>query len=166
MRMPKYMRVSGMLTSIPALLLVAIVAISVMAQDSSKTVYYSAQQMKANLDKAPANDIGESEINLIEHIPEHAGILLRRTKPGKAEVHTIEADVWYVVDGGCVLVVGGTEISGKEESPGQIRGTGITGGTEYKLGKGDFMRIPPGVPHWVKTIEGGELVYIVVKYTK
>jgi quercetin dioxygenase-like cupin family protein len=27
------------------------------------------------------------------------------------------------------------------------------------------MRIPPGVPHWVKKIEGGELVYIVVKYT-
>jgi mannose-6-phosphate isomerase-like protein (cupin superfamily) len=148
-----------------ALLAIAtLVALPLAAQDSSKIVYYNAQQMKANLDKAPANDMGESEINLFEHTPQHAGILLRRTKPGKAETHTSEADVWYVLDGGCVLVVGGSTIGGKEETPGQIRGTGITGGTEYKLSKGDFMRIPPGVPHWVKTIEGGELVYFVVKY--
>jgi mannose-6-phosphate isomerase-like protein (cupin superfamily) len=140
-------------------------AVPAFAQDASKVVFYTAQQMKTSLDKAPANDIGESEINLFEHIPDrHAAILLRRTKPGKAETHTTEADVWYVLDGGCVRVVGGTTIGGKEETPGQIRGTGITGGTEYKLSKGDFMRIPPGVPHWVKKIEGGELVYFVVKY--
>ena len=135
------------------------------AQDKSQVVFFTANQIETNIRSAPANDIGESEINLIEHIPDrHAAILLRRTKPGKAEIHTNEADVWYVVDGGCVLVVGGTEVGGKEESPGQIRGTGISGGREYRLGKGDFMRIPSGVPHWVKQIEGGELVYIVVKY--
>ena len=147
------------------LALAILVALPLAAQDPPKTVFYSAQQMKTDLDKAPANDIGESEINLIEHIPDHhAAILLRRTKPGKAETHTNEDDVWYVVDGGCVLVVGGTTIAGKEESPGQIHGSGITGGTEYKLSKGDFMRIPAGVPHWVKKINDGELVYIVVKY--
>jgi mannose-6-phosphate isomerase-like protein (cupin superfamily) len=135
------------------------------AQESSKVVYYSAHQMIADLGKAPANNIGESEINLIDHVPDqHAAILLRRTKPGKAEVHTNEADVWYVVNGGCVLVVGGTEVGGKEESPGQIRGTSIDGGTEYTLSKGDVIRIPHNTPHWVKKIEGGELVYIVVKY--
>lgn len=146
-------------------LLVVVAAVPVTAQDSSKVVYYSAHQMMADLGKAPANDIGESEINLIEHVPDqHAAILLRRTKPGKAEIHTGEADVWYVISGGCVLTVGGTEVGGKEESPGQIRGTGITGGTDYKLAKGDVIRIQHGVPHWVKKIEGGELVYIVVKY--
>ena len=70
-----------------------------------------------------------------------------------------------MIDGGCVLVTGGAVIAGTQESPGQIRGTGISGGTEYKLGKGDFIRIPAGVPHRIKKIEGGELVYIVVKYT-
>jgi mannose-6-phosphate isomerase-like protein (cupin superfamily) len=144
-----------------------LVALPLAAQDSSKIVYYRASKMKTDLDKAPANNLGESEINLIEHIPDqHAAILLRRTKPGKAEVHTNEADVWYVVNGGCVLVVGGVEMAGKEESPGQIRGTGITGGTEYTLSKGDVIRIPHGVPHWVKKIEGKEIVYIVVKYAE
>ena len=143
---------------------VALLASQLAAQDS-KVVYYSGQQIESDIRKAHANDIGESEINLIERMPQHAGILLRRTKPGKAEVHTSEADVWYVIDGGCVLVTGGTVIAGAQESPGQIRGTGISGGTEYKLAKGDFIRIPAGVPHWIKKIEGGELVYIVVKYT-
>ena len=146
-------------------LLVAVCGRHLTAAQDSKVVYYSGQQIESDIRKAPANGIGESEINLIERTPQHAGILLRRTKPGKAEVHTTEADVWYVIDGGCVLVTGGTVINGKQESVGQIRGTGISGGTEYKLGKGDFIRIPAGVPHWIKNIEGGELVYIVVKYT-
>lgn len=147
--------------SLATLLLVASAAL---AQDASKIVYYTGQQIENDIRKAPANDIGEAEINLIERTPQHAGILLRRTKPGKAEVHTTEADVWYVIDGGCILTVGGSVIGSKEIRPGQIQGTGISNGTDYKLGKGDFMRIPPGVPHWVKKIEGGELVYIVVKY--
>ena len=144
--------------------LAVLLAAPAIAQDSSKVVYYTGQQVEADIRKAPANDIGESEINLIERTPQHAGILLRRTKPGKAEAHTTEADVWYVIDGGCVLTTGGSINDGKEVHPGQIQGTSISGGTDYKLGKGDFMRIPPGVPHWVKKIEGGELVYIVVKY--
>jgi quercetin dioxygenase-like cupin family protein len=147
-----------------AVVLALLVSAPVLAQDASKIVYYTGKQIETDIRKAPANEIGESEINLIERTPQHAGILLRRTKPGNAESHTTEADVWYVIDGGCVLTVGGSVIDGKEVQPGQIHGTGISGGTDYKLSKGDFMRIPPGVPHWVKKIEGGELVYIVVKY--
>ena len=147
-----------------AVMFAVLLAATALAQDASKIVYYTGKQIEADIRKAPANEIGESEINLIERTPQHAGILLRRTKPGNAESHTTEADVWYVIDGGCILTVGGSVIDGKEVQPGQIHGTGITGGTDYKLSKGDFMRIPPGVPHWVKKIEGGELVYIVVKY--
>ncbi len=147
-----------------AVIFTVVLGATALAQDTSKIVYYTGKQIEADIRKAPANEIGESEINLIERTPQHAGILLRRTKPGNAESHTTEADVWYVIDGGCVLTVGGSVIGGKEVQPGQIHGTGISGGTDYKLGKGDFMRIPPGVPHWVKKIEGGELVYIVVKY--
>ncbi len=149
------------------ILAVAILAaFPIAALDAPKVVYYSGQQIEADIRKAPANDIGESEINLIERTPDHAGMLLRRTKPGKAEVHTTETDVWYVINGGCVLVTGGTVVGSSEVSPGQIHGTSISGGEERKLGKGDFVVIPNGVPHWVKRIEGEEIVYTVVKYTK
>jgi mannose-6-phosphate isomerase-like protein (cupin superfamily) len=148
-----------------ALVGVLVVALVATAQEAAKLVYVPAKQIEADIRKASANN-GEQEINLIERTPDHAGILLRRTLPGKAEVHETETDVWYVIDGGCILVTGGSLIDAKPEGPGQIRGTGITGGEERKIGKGDFIRIPNGMPHWVKKIEGGELVYIVMKYTK
>ena len=135
------------------------------AQEASQTIYIPGSRIEADIRKAPANSIGESEINLIERTPNHAGILLRRTAPGKAEVHATENDVWYVIDGGCVLMTGGTLVGATQESPGQIRGSSIKGGKEVDLGKGDFLRIPAGVPHWIKSIRGNEIVYIVVKYS-
>jgi mannose-6-phosphate isomerase-like protein (cupin superfamily) len=145
---------------------VCVIVMPVLAQDSSKTVFSTAKQMDVDLHKLPLNEIGESEINLIERTPGHAAILLRRTKPGMAEVHETQADVWYVIDGGCAFVTGGTVVGGSPSAPGEIRGSGITGGEERQLAKGDFIRVPAGVPHWVKKIEGKEIVYIVVKYAE
>src|SRR6266700_1239492 len=148
------------------LAIAAVVTVSLVAQDTRKVIYVPAKQMDIDLHKLPLNNIGESEINLIERTPEHAAILLRRTLPGQAEVHEHQADAWYVIDGGCDFVTGGTVIDGAQESPGEIRGASIAGGEEHHIAKGDFIRVPAGVPHWVKKIEGKELVYIVVKYSK
>jgi mannose-6-phosphate isomerase-like protein (cupin superfamily) len=81
-------------------------------------------------------------------------------------VHENQADVWYVIDGGCEFVTGGTVVGGGPESAGEIRGKSISGGKEHHLAKGDFIHVPAGVPHWVKRIEGKEIVYIVVKYAE
>src|SRR5690349_14653128 len=114
-------------------LLIVIVTFPAVAQDSAKVAYFTAKQMDADLHKLPLNNIGESEINLIERTPEHAAILLRRTLPGKAEVHEKQADVWYVIDGGCDFVTGGSVVGGAQESPGEIRGASISGGEEHHL---------------------------------
>jgi len=145
---------------------VAVLTVPLLAQHPSKVIYFRAKQMDADLHKLPLNEIGESEINLIERTPAHAAILLRRTLPGKAEVHENQADVWYVIDGGCEFVTGGTVVGGGPESAGEIRGKSISGGEEHHLAKGDFIHVPAGVPHWVKKIEGKEIVYIVVKYAE
>src|SRR2546430_13273242 len=152
MKIVKYL-IAGIILSIPSL-----------AQDAPKVVYVPAKQMDVDLHKLPLNNIGESEINLIERTPEHAAILLRRTLPGQAEVHEHQADAWYVIDGGCVFVTGGSVVNGAPSGPGEIRGASIAGGDEHHIAKGDFISVPAGVPHWVKKIEGKEIVYIVVKY--
>ena len=155
--------------SIKQLAVLAVIILGILptsAEERQKVVYFSAQQMENDIRQAPANSIGESEINLIERTPNQAGILLRRTKPGKAEVHQMQADVWYVIDGGCTLVTGGSVVGGAPTEPGEIRGSGIQGGEEHRLAKGDFIRIPAGVPHWIKKITGNEIVYIVVKYAE
>jgi hypothetical protein len=86
------------------LVIAMVAALPVAAQVAPKVVFFPAKQMDSDLHKLALNEIGESEINLIERTPGHAAILLRRTAPGKAEVHESQADAWYVIDGGCTFV--------------------------------------------------------------
>jgi mannose-6-phosphate isomerase-like protein (cupin superfamily) len=89
----------------------------------------------------------------------------RRVKPGGAEVHEKETDIFYVVDGAATLVTGGTVTDPKTPRPAQIAGSGIAGGESRRLSKGDVMVIPAGIPHWFKEVEGF-INYFVVKVVK
>ena len=87
---------------------------------------------------------------------------LRRTGPGRSELHAKFADVWYVLQGAGTVVTGGSISGGAETQPGEVRGSGIDGGTPKRVQAGDFGVVPAGVPHWVSAVEG-ELLYLVVK---
>jgi len=87
-----------------------------------------------------------------------------RVKPGNAELHVKETDVFYVTDGEATVVTGGTIIGRHETRPNQIGGTGIEGGQTFHLKKGDVMTIEAGVPHWFKETNG--ISYYVVKVKK
>jgi quercetin dioxygenase-like cupin family protein len=78
------------------------------------------------------------------------------------EVHTKEADLYYVINGSATQVLGGTVVGGKDTGPGQIRGSKIDGGETYHLTKGDVMWVPAGVPHWFPEIPQ-PLSYLLVK---
>ncbi|HSC19813.1 MAG TPA: hypothetical protein VLC74_12965 [Rhizomicrobium sp.] len=97
------------------------------------------------------------------HTASHSVLLVRRTTPGRVEIHAALTDVWYVIHGGGTLVTGGKATDAKTIGPGELRGTGITGGIAHHLAKGDMVDIPAGVPHWVSKIDGKELVYLTVK---
>jgi glc operon protein GlcG len=88
----------------------------------------------------------------------------RRVEPGQAEIHTLDTDVIYVVDGSATLVTGGTAIDTKEIAPSEIRGTKIEGGEEHQIAKGEVIIIPNGVPHQFTAVRG-ELHYFVCKPT-
>jgi len=94
---------------------------------------------------------------------EYPVIGIRRTRPGRSELHTNFTDVWYVLQGDATFVTGGAVVDGIETQPGEIRGGGISGGDSRHLEKGDFAVVPAGVPHWISEIEGKEFLYIVVK---
>jgi len=88
----------------------------------------------------------------------------RRVDPGQAEIHTLDTDVIYVVDGSATLVTGGKAIDTKEVGPNEIRGSKIEGGMEHQITKGDAIIIPNGVPHQFTAVTG-ELHYFVCKPT-
>jgi glc operon protein GlcG len=89
----------------------------------------------------------------------HAG---RRQGPGLVELHTQETDVFYILDGTATFVTGGTMVDGKLVSPGQMRGTAITGGETHHLKKGDVIIVPNGTPHqFIET--SNPFLYFIVK---
>jgi glc operon protein GlcG len=86
----------------------------------------------------------------------------RRDGPGLAEVHDWETDVVYVLDGSATLVTGGAIVEPRLTEPGQVRGPQIEGGEVHRLGRGDVIVIPAGVPHWFREVQA-PFTYFVVK---
>ena len=85
----------------------------------------------------------------------------RRDKPGVAEIHTLDTDIIYVMEGTATFVTGGTTIEAKEIAPNEIRGSRIEGGTTRQLSKGQVIVVPNNTPHWFKDVNGAFLYYTI-----
>jgi uncharacterized protein GlcG (DUF336 family)/mannose-6-phosphate isomerase-like protein (cupin superfamily) len=85
-----------------------------------------------------------------------------REAPGMAEVHELDADIIYVLEGSATFVTGGTVEEGTLTAANEIRGSAITGGEGRRIAKGDVLIVPNGTPHWFKDVSG-PLNYYVVK---
>jgi len=86
----------------------------------------------------------------------------RRDKPGLAEIHTLDTDIIYVMEGTATFVTGGTAVEAKETESNELRGSRIDGGDTHQLVKGDVIIVPSGVPHWFKEV-GGAFLYYTIK---
>jgi glc operon protein GlcG len=85
-----------------------------------------------------------------------------REGPGMAELHELDADIIYVLEGSATFVTGGTIEKGAVTAPGEIRGQAIADGDARRIAKGDVLIVPAGTPHWFKEVSG-PLNYYVVK---
>ncbi|MGB7293270.1 MAG: heme-binding protein [Thermodesulfobacteriota bacterium] len=85
----------------------------------------------------------------------------RREGPGMAEVHNLDTDIIYVLEGSADFVTGGTVVEGKTIAPDEIRGKEIKGGDQRKIVKGDVIVVPAGTPHWFKQVNAPLLYYVV-----
>ena len=86
----------------------------------------------------------------------------RRDKPGLAEIHTLDTDIIYVMQGTATFVTGGTAVDAKEIAPNEIRGSRIEGGVTRQLSKGQVIIVPGNTAHWFKEVNG-EFLYYTIK---
>ena len=86
----------------------------------------------------------------------------RRDQPGLAEIHTLDTDIIYVMEGTATFVTGGTAVEAKEIAPNEIRGSRIEGGETRQLSKGEVIVVPNNTPHWFKEV-GGAFLYYTIK---
>jgi len=117
--------------------------------------HWKSSEVAAAFAKGSVLFNGEDGRNYMVHASHREG-------PGMAEVHELDADIIYVLDGSATFVTGGTVEGGKTTAPSEIRGSSITGGVTRRISKGDVLIVPAGTPHWFKDITG-PLNYYVVK---
>jgi mannose-6-phosphate isomerase-like protein (cupin superfamily) len=143
------------------------------AAEGEAVTFVSAQQLLSRIRGVSPQIPGFSWLTYMKTNASNVEVV-RRTLPGKAELHKAAVDIWHVIHGSGTLVTGGT-LHGKIENfprevnwdtssdgPSELRGAGITGGEERHVAKGDFVVIPAGTPHSLRRIDG-EIVYLIIK---
>lgn len=85
----------------------------------------------------------------------------RRDGPGQAEVHGLDTDIFYVLEGTATLVTGGQLVDGKETAANEKRAASITGGSTRTVAKGDVIIIPNGTAHQFSEVKAPFLYYTV-----
>src|SRR5213083_1859271 len=92
--------------------------------------------------------------NKTEELIDSAGMQLRvavqheKNKTGAAaELHDASDDVYYVLEGGATLTLGGKLDAPKETDPGEWRSSRIIDGKSFEIKKGDLVVVPRGTPH-------------------
>ena len=116
--------------------------------------YTSADQIKELIAKAKSERTNQPTIvqNILRVAPYQAS-LEYRASVGPAAVHEKEAEFFYVIEGAGTLTTGG-KLTEEKRNGSNLTGTGIEGGTEQKVGKGDFIVVPENTPHWFNKIDG------------
>jgi mannose-6-phosphate isomerase-like protein (cupin superfamily) len=93
--------------------------------------------------------------------------------PPDAIVHDVVTEVYNIVKGNGVLLVGGT-LDSAERLPAKspivlkitgpsARGKRITGGTLFEVGPGDIIIIPPNTPHGFIELKTNSIVYTLTR---
>lgn len=85
----------------------------------------------------------------------------RREAAGQAEVHTLDADIVYVLSGSATFVTGGSVVDPKTVAPNEIRGSAIRDGETRKLVPGDVIIVPNNTPHWFQEVQAPFTYYVV-----
>ena len=119
----------------------------------SKVLFFDASQVSTSFSKGAVLLDGTNR-NYMVHTS-------RREKPGLAEIHTLDTDIIYVLEGSATFVTGGDAVEPKETAPNEIRGTRIEGGETRQLSKGDVIIVPNNTPHWFKEVSGTFLYYTI-----
>jgi uncharacterized RmlC-like cupin family protein len=99
----------------------------------------------------------------LEKYPHHYTMLAFRQRSGGGELHQNFADIFYILDGHAAVITGGHLVGEKTSGPGEVRGSGVEGGSRQVVKAGDVVHIPAGMAHQMVLADGDSVTYFVVK---
>jgi mannose-6-phosphate isomerase-like protein (cupin superfamily) len=120
--------------------------------------FMSAKDVDALTDKPGP---GPKTAYLGDHENYYVEYATRSDAGNEAEVHAHWSHYINILSGEATLIYGGTVSNARDSAPGQVRGSGITGGKSMTLHAGDYVQIPAGIPHMLNPAKGTKLHYVV-----
>jgi mannose-6-phosphate isomerase-like protein (cupin superfamily) len=134
---------------------VALVSVSIWAQQPPAPAplqggQVTAAEFAAIVAKQPKDRNGNQ--TFLQLAPYSVNMEHRVNVAQNASVHDKEAELFYIVDGTATLVTGGKLVNPTRNGDNQTAAT-VEGGTTRKIGKGDFILVPEGVPHWFSKVD-------------
>jgi hypothetical protein len=94
---------------------------------------------------------------------DHRFRMLYRDADGNPEQHDAIIDIVMVHSGEGTLQLGGTMAGRRMTTSGEWVGTLLEGGDRHRLGPGDIVHIPAGVPHAFLVPAGKHFTYVLLK---
>lgn len=131
----------------------------------------SASAIKTQLTKM-TEDRPTQEHTIVERVGAYRLSVEHRKLPQRPAVHEQEAEMWTVIEGTATITTGGV-IEGAAvptaatatQAAGNVFGKVIKNGTLNRVGPGDFLLIPEGVPHQI-TEASPTLKFVVFEITR
>jgi mannose-6-phosphate isomerase-like protein (cupin superfamily) len=139
---------------------------------NAAAAYVTTAEIDAALAQMPpASTTFDKPIKTVDTGAYKVTIVILRRIPGKTPdsslLHDRVTEVYQILTGAGMFETGGTLVDGKpvdltpEAAGPSIRGT-IQGGESRRMGPGDVVVIPPGVPHRFSSLEG-IITYLVTR---
>jgi len=139
---------------------------------NAAAAYVTTAEIDAALAQMPpASTTFDKPIKTVDTGAYKVTIVILRRIPGKTPdsslLHDRVTEVYQILTGAGMFETGGTLVDGKpvdltsEAAGPSVRGT-IQGGESRRMGPGDVVVIPPGVPHRFSSLEG-TITYMVTR---
>jgi len=142
------------------------------AANAATATYVTTAEIDAALQQMPANKTTyDKPIKTVDTGPYKVTIVILRRIPSQTPdsslLHDRVTEVYQILTGAGMFETGGTLMEGKpvdltsEAAGPSVRGT-IQGGESRRMGPGDVVVIPQGLPHRFSKLEG-TITYLVTR---
>ena len=133
-------------------------AASARAQQPVAKGFSSAADVQGMIEKAK-NERKPDQPNFIQQILQAApyNVNLEYRVQGldtNPNIHDVEAEIVYVVDGAGVITIGGKLKDERRTNDKNRTGSKLEGGTPRRIAKGDYVMIPENTAHSFTQVEG------------
>jgi mannose-6-phosphate isomerase-like protein (cupin superfamily) len=153
----------------------ALFALSASTGGPRAATHVSAADVATMLEHVPPRAVSDQQVRMVDAGGYNVGVGVVY-RPQAADQKSIEHDklteVYYVLEGAGTLVTGGSLVDPRPLPPTSAiyrelagpsaLGTAIQGGDRRRIGVGDVVIIPAGVPHWFSDVQGS-IKYLVFR---